>query len=236
MSSRVRQPLAGVFTFLLILLISAATPKAIAAEKPTFHPCEEWLENNPLGYMYNYVLPDYILVTFRGTLATIDSELDADCEVTKQVAGDGLLLVTVSSRGSAPFTLYRTDEVIAWEEAGGPQDPSLPIPEAVVGDGLDGKMNFLTEVKIVLFTADPDPEIPFIFEIESSGQGILLGLKTFATGFGTITDHGADFGMTPGARAKVHLTDPFHLNAIRNRTEVLLPSTPIFLKIQELGD
>jgi len=96
---------------------------------------------------------------------------------------------------NGPLTVFSTDELNAWFDAGAPADNP---PQPILGAGEDdGSADFLLKIQGTL--PAPHTEIPFIFDVFDS----LSLIQQTGLGTGTFTAHAADFGFTPGARGKV---------------------------------
>ena len=164
-------------------------------------------------------------VSFPGTswnsvLSQVNGNTITTGTVTERVINDGRAEITVSINvQKGPLSVYRVDEFMKFRRDvgiwynNGQIGERPPPPEAILGQGADGSINYSVLAKFV--NPAPNMEIKFILDYTN---GRFPGRKSEAlaihgTGTGTFTEHAADFGFAPGTIGTVHYPGTKVVNA-----------------------
>ena len=203
----------GILMFSFIPFVVAGNGKG----RVTTRPIEDWLTAQwemPLiwfGYdvenwgMCDFVSPDSLFVAKMGLPfpfilsdenGLVIGETTFGGHITERVLNDGSALVTVHLFvWNAPLTVFFFPELAdyAWG------DPPGPRPSAILGSYEDGYIDYKMVFKFIL--EGPGDAMPFYGDAFSN----YISLNIVGTGYGTLTDHAADFGFTPGATGMLNL-------------------------------
>ena len=185
----------------------------------TIRPIEDWLTaqwdfiHDITGYdvknwgVGDFVSPDSLLVTkmgypfpfpwlpnFLDENGLVLGETTFSGFILERALNDGTALVTVHlDVTNAPLTVFFYPELSDYVFFGGAR------PTAILGSYEDGYIDYKLIFKF--YISAPGEPIPF-FGIAFENY---VSINIIGTGYGTLTDHAADFGYTPGAMGMLKL-------------------------------
>jgi hypothetical protein len=202
------------------ILILSFVPFAVANEgRVTERPIEDWL-NAQWDFIYmitgydvqnwgigDYVSPDSLLVAKMGypfPFPWMPNFLDENglvvgettfggCVIEREL-NDGTALITVHlDVWNAPLTVFFFPEFANYVLGGGAR------PSAILGSYEDGYIDYQLIFKF--YVEAPGQPLPFF----GFAYNNYISIHIVGTGYGTLTDHAADFGYTPGATGMLKL-------------------------------
>jgi len=184
-----------------VLLVTGPAAGAAAAETINMRPISDWLGTGhaPTGFWtspFDQLPEGFVAFTFTGLLAGgVEGTTELDGTIVERRLESGRVEVTVRVVGkNAPLTVYGLQEWLDWIAAGRP----AIRPEAVLGAGTNGSLDFRTELVFLVDTMGA----PYPLPIPAAD---FLKSTIVGNGSGTFTDHAANFGYTPGATGGVHI-------------------------------
>ena len=205
------------------ILIFGFIPTVAASGATTKRPLEDWLDPNYAFFSWgaqnwafaDFGNPDNNLVCKMG-LPWPKSGLDwspflndmvyenglvvgdtiIKGKITERVLADGQALITLNlDVKNAPLTVYDFSEFILYclGFAGEPQ--------AVIGSGIDGYINYKVLAKLII--PAPGAELPIVFDIWNN----YISVNIHGIGYGVLTEHAVELGFaeTAGAAGMVKL-------------------------------
>ena len=141
-----------------------------------------------MGFPFPFILSD--------ENGLVNGETTFGGHITERVLKDGRALITVHlDVWNAPLTVFFFPELAdhVWG------DPPGPRPLALLGAWEDGYIDYKMVFKFYL--NGPGEDMPFCFDAYNNYKS----MNIIGTGYGTLTDHAADFGFTPGATGMLKL-------------------------------
>lgn len=127
----------------------------------------------------------------------VDGDTIIDGKITERVLNDGKALITLHlDVKNAPLTVYDFDEFILYCFG-----VTVVEPQAVLGSGIDGYMDYKVVAKFII--PEPGADLPDTFDIWYN----YISISISGTGFGTLTERAVELGFaeTAGAMGRVRL-------------------------------
>lgn len=197
-----------VITVILVLSFIPFVAAVNGNGKVTTRPIEDWLNaqwDAVLPYdaenwgMCDFVSPDSNLVAKMGfpfpfilsdENGLVIGETTFGGYITERVLNDGRALITVHLNvWNAPLTVFYFPELVDYVWG----DPPGPRPSAILGSYDDGYIDYKMVFKFLI--GGPGDDMPFCWDAYNN----YISMNLIGTGYGVLTDHAADFGLTPGA-------------------------------------
>lgn len=183
----------------LLLVSMVSISSGAGGGKVTYRPLSDWLLNNSSNFdfyssLYYAMIQDHsgdpMSVLPDGVIGT--TELYG--YVMERALRDGRAELTVHLHAkNAPLTLYSKEDMFDWFPPSGP-------PDAILGYGTDGSIDYYFSCKFILPT--PGQVIPNL----ASSLDVIITICIAGSGHGTFTDYAASFGFTPGKQGTLQVT------------------------------
>jgi len=201
------------------LLICCFIPTIVAAGRVTERPLEDWLQPNYDFFVWgdqNWAFGDFVspysgLVCKMGfpwpcdnevcgfgpfvedlvyENSLVDGDTIIDGNIKERELNDGTALITLSiDVKNAPLTVYDFIEFIDYC-FGAPSEP-----EPLMGDGIDGYINYKVEVKFIIpHAGDPLPNVWSVWDN-------FISCSVVGTGYGLLTEHAVELGFAKNVGA-----------------------------------
>ena len=206
----------GILIFSFIPAVAASEGKG----KVTERPIDDWLVPNHAWFWWgednwgfaDFVSPDSGFVCkagfpwpkagyfppwindFLDEICLVEGETTFDGRITERVLKNGEALITLHLEvKNAPLTVFDIDELFGWVLN------LTERPSAILGAGIDGYIDYKIVYKFTI--PKPGDPLPMVF----GSFATYISLNIIGTGYGTLTEHSADFGFTPGALGMLKL-------------------------------